>query len=126
MAMAFLGIVCCGRSNLDKNTNIFQCAGNSKLPQAILRVRVFPEELAITFNFAYGVNGQTFVSERLLPGHKNDSRPALTSFYSRKITEISLPADCVCLGDCIRWQKHLGGGLVVPPPHFPHTVRQKP
>ena len=95
---------------MDKNTNIFQCAGNSKLPQAIRQVRIFPEELAVSFNFAYGANGQTFVSERLRSGYENDARPPLPAFYPRKITEIVSPADCVGYGDRVDWQKHFGAG----------------
>ena len=112
---------------LDKNTNVFQCAGNSKLPQAIRRVHIWPEVLAATFNFAYGARGPTFVSERRLPGYENDARPALTAFYPRKITEIVSPADCVAYGDRVGWQNSISGsGLVFPPPNMPHTIGQTP
>ncbi len=109
---------------LDKNTNIFQCAGNSKLSQAIRRVHAFPEVLAVTFNFAYGANGQTFRSDRLLPGYEKDNRPALTSYYSRKVTEILSPVDCVSFGDRVGWQK-FRDLLVIPSPWKVHTVGQK-
>ena len=114
---------------LDKNTNIFQCAGNSKLPRALRYVRFppNPEDLAVIFNFAYGANGQTFVSERRRPGYENDSRPPVTAFYSRKMSEIVSPADCVSYGDRIGWQKHLAGvGLSVGAHWWPHTMGQKP
>ena len=110
---------------LDKNTNIFQCAGNSKLSQAIRRVRIFREQLAVTFNFAYGANGQTFRSDRLLPGIKPSKRPALTSYYSRKVTEILSPVDCVSFGDRVGWQNSFAGGLSFPSSRRPHTVGQK-
>ena len=110
---------------LDKNTNVFQCAGNSKLPQAIRRVHIWPEVLAATFNFAYGANGQTFVSDRLLPGYENEPRPSLTYFYSRKITEIVSPADCVAFGDRVGWLKpSKGSGLILPPYNMAHTIGQ--
>ena len=112
---------------LDKNTNVFQCAGNSKLPQAIRQAR-FPchEVLALTFNFAYGARGPTFVSGRRRPGYENDDRPPLTVFFPRKMSEIVSPADCVTYGDRIAWQKSLAGGLAFPPPNMPHTIGQRP
>ena len=109
---------------LDKNTNIFQCAGNSKLPQAIRRVHAFPEVLAVTFNFAYGANFKTFISERLRPGYENDSRPALTAFYSRKVTEILSPADCVSFGDRVGWQNRRGV-YIIAPSWQAHSVGQR-
>ena len=112
---------------LGKNTNVFQCAGNSRLRWALSHAADTPYDLSSVFNFAYGANGQTFTSERLISGGDRDSiSPA--DFYSRKITEIMSPADCVSYGDRVGWQKHLVGGLIFPPPHalFPHTVGQKP
>ena len=112
---------------LGKNTNVFQCAGNSKLLQAIRQVRVFREELAVTFNFAYGANGQTFTSERLFSGgDRKSNSPA--DFYSRKIQEIVSPTDCVSYGDRVGWQRFSGasGGLVIPSARNSQVVGQRP
>ena len=94
---------------LDKNTNVFQCAGNLPQLQRILR----REDLTATgpfykrrdvheiFNFAYGANPPMLVSERPLPGLEQFSMNDLgwSEFYSRKIREIASPSDCVAFGD---------------------------
>ena len=86
---------------LDKNTNIFQCAGNLSQLQRVIRQDdivkrswVFPT----TFNFAYGANKKTLVSENFLPGREVVVRPSVIKFYSRKMPEIASPADCVGFG----------------------------
>ena len=111
---------------LDKNTNIFQCSGNSKLSRIVhQKIRESrSHDFDKIFNFAYGANGQRFLSERLLPGYENDSRPALTAFYSRKITEIFSPADCVSFGDRVGWQK-FHGVYVFAPSWQAHSVGQR-
>ena len=112
---------------LDKNTNIFQCAGN--LPQLARIVR--REDLhgkgalPIKFNFAYGVNSRMVVSERLLPWRSSVKRPWVTDFYSRKITEIVSPADCVSFGDAVGWQR-AGSDVVIAHPRWGDGMKQHP
>ena len=53
---------------LGKNTNVFQCAGNSRLRWALSHAAITPYDLSSVFNFAYGTNGQTFTSERSISG----------------------------------------------------------
>ena len=114
---------------LGKNTNVFQCSGNSKskLSQAISRFHSWPEQLAGTFNFAYGANGQTFTSERLISGgDRKSNSPA--DYYSRKIQEIVSPVDCVSYGDRVGWQRFIGGGgrVSIPSAGFSQVVGQRP
>lgn len=93
---------------LDKNTNVFQCAGNlPQLQRALRQDNVIPfyySFLPVTFNFAYGMNSELHNWERRLPGYENAARPPPTAFYSRKTTEISSPANCVGFGDRAGWQ----------------------
>ena len=113
---------------LGKNTNVFQCAGNSKLSQAIRRANFWPGELALIFNFAYGANGQTFTSERPISGDrgKYDNSPA--EFYSRKVQEIVSPTDCVSYGDRVGWQRFSGGSgrLAIPFARHAQVIGQRP
>lgn len=66
---------------LDKNTNVFQCAGNLPQLQRILRREdlmangLFHKRRDVheIFNFAYGANPSMLVSERPLPGFEQFS-----------------------------------------------------
>ena len=64
---------------LDRNTNVFQCAGNSRPQGRILS----------SFNFAYGLNDF---------GLRGDS-----SLSSVKLGSVVSPSDCVALGDTAGW-----------------------
>ena len=92
---------------LDKNTNIFQCAGNLPQLQRVIRRDDFHGKhyLPIKFNFAYAINQIMVTSKKLLPWRESVDRPWWSDFYSRKITEIASPADCVSFGDSVGWQR---------------------
>ncbi len=85
---------------LDKNTNVFQCSANLPQLKRIVRGPVhFKEEiLPVKFNFAYGINAGMLESEKLLPWRESVQHPWAPDFYSRKITEIAVPADAVSYG----------------------------
>ena len=87
---------------LDKNTNVFQCAGN--LPQLQRIVRRAGIDTRGAINFAYGANQWVIVSQRFLPW-VNPERPPIfaTDFYSRKMAEIGSPSDCLAFGDRPGW-----------------------
>ena len=95
---------------LDKNTNVFQCAGN--LPQLqrvihrgdMLRKNIIGRILSRKFNFAYAINGPLVTSEKLRPNRETVAHPWTPDFYSRKITEIASPGGAVAFGDSIGWQ----------------------
>ncbi len=83
--------------NLNRDTNIFQCAGNNRVHRMLQKE--IPNEHApkpgewreATFNFAYGVN-MLVVNSHWPSVHKAD--------ISRKISEIVAPSsDCVGFGD---------------------------
>ena len=113
---------------LGKNTNVFQCAGNSRLRWALSHAAKTPFDLSSVFNFAYGANGQTFVSEKLISGGaRRSNSPA--DYYSRKVSEIVSPADCVSYGDLVGWQRFIvGKGFFFPHLHafFPRTLGHRP
>ena len=112
---------------LDKNTNIFQCAGN--LPQLNRVVRredlEWKEFLPVTFNFAYGINQRVAVSENLLPTRDSGRNSHFSDFYSRKVTDVVSPADCVGFGDHISWQK-FHSSVLYPPPWDGHALAAFP
>lgn len=113
---------------LDKNTNIFQCAGN--LPQLKRIVRRDDlhgkSALLIKFNFAYGVNLRMVVSGNRLPNRVSVSRPRPYDFYSRKITEIVSPSDCVSFGDAVGWQQVGSSSVAIVHPRYGNVVSQRP
>ena len=86
---------------LDKNTNIFQCAGNLSFLKRVVRSEDLHGKkfLPIRFNFAYAINADMAVSENRLPWRESVHRPSVSDFYSRKITDVVSPADCVSFGD---------------------------
>ncbi len=90
---------------LDKNTNIFQCAGN--LPELKRIVRSDnphgERHLPAIFNFAYAINRRLVTLEKLLPWRESVVRPGWPDFYSRKITKIASPVDAVGFGDKSGW-----------------------
>ena len=93
---------------LERNTNVFQCAGN--LPQLQRVIRQYDNKsrweiwaLSASFNFAYGANKKALVSEKRLPWREVVVRPSADDFYSRKMSEIVSPADCVGFGDKVGW-----------------------
>ena len=105
---------------LDKDTNIFQCAGNLPQLQRVIRRDDLEEYarrfvLPVTFNFAYGANGKALVSENFLPVREVVVRPSVIEFYSCKMTEISSPVDCVGFGDSPGWQKSASKVAIFPP-----------
>ncbi len=102
---------------LDKNTNIFQCAGN--LPQLKRIVRRDDlhgkRALPVKFNFAYAINEIMVTSERLLPNREFVSRPWVSDFYSRKMPDVVSPADCLSFGDSVGWQWVVSQVAIIPP-----------
>ena len=78
---------------LDRNTNVFQCAGN-RLPQGVFQNR---------FNFSYGWN---------LYGLDGRDRPLLKResvvLSSVKLGSVVSPSDCVSLGDTAGWAFYPG------------------
>ena len=95
---------------LERNTNVFQCAGNLPQLQRVIRrynsgkrshVRIW--DLSASFNFAYAANRKALVSEKRLPWREVVNRPNVSDFYSRKMSEIASPADCVGFGDRVGW-----------------------
>ena len=112
---------------LDKNTNILQCAGNLPQLKRIVRREDLHKKsiLLIKFNFAYGINWNVVVSERRLPWRPNVGRPGPVDFYSRKITEIVSPADCVSFGDAVGWQQ-VGSTVAIIEPRYGNVLSQKP
>ena len=91
---------------LDKNTNIFQCAGNLPQLKHIVRGPVHFKEsiLPIKFNFAYGINSRMVTSERRFHWRSSDSQLGPADFYSRKVTEIAVPVDCLSFGESGGWE----------------------
>ena len=102
---------------LDKNTNIFQCAGNlPQLNRVVRREDLHGKSvLPLTFNFAYGVNWELHNWERRLPWRESVNRPYDSDFYSRKVTDVVSPADCVGFGDRVGWLSS-DSIVVFPPP----------
>ena len=73
---------------LDRNTNVFQCAGN-RLPQGVFQDR---------FNFSYGWNLYG-LDGRLIPFKRGS-----TVLSSVKTGSVVSPSDCVALGDTAGWE----------------------
>lgn len=95
---------------LERNTNVFQCAGEKRLSKVVRlhTQRSRWSDFHKKFNYAYGANGSMLVSERRLDGEygrrKEEEYVAASSdFYSRKVTEIATPGDCVGFGDRPGW-----------------------
>ena len=111
---------------LDRNTNILQCAGN--LPQLNRIVRREDlhgkSALPIKFNFAYGINWNMAVSEKRLPWRTSVARPSVVDFYSRKITDVVSPADCVSFGDSVGWQ-WAGSQVFIAHPRYGNALSQR-
>ena len=64
-------------------------------------------------------------SEKLLPNRASIKRPSWTDFYSRKITEIVSPADCVSFGDAVGWQS-VGSQVAIVHPRYGSGLSQRP
>ena len=114
---------------LGRNTNVFQCAGN--LPQLSRIVRREDlhgkSALPIKFNFAYGINWDMAVSEKRRPNRASVSRPSAVDFYSRKVTEIAVPSDCVSFGDAPGWQQVGSSTVAIVHPRYGNEgVSQRP
>ena len=73
---------------LDRNTNVFQCAGN-RLPQGVFQNR---------FNFSYGWNLYG------LDGRHIPFKRGSTVLSSVKTGSVVSPSDCVALGDTAGWE----------------------
>ena len=112
---------------LDKNTNILQCSANLPQLKRIVRredlhgKRVLP----IKINFAYAINQRMATSERLLPNRESVKRPWVSDFYSRKVTEIASPADCVSFGDSVGWQ-WVGSQVAIIEPRYGNGLSPHP
>ena len=97
---------------LERNTNVFQCLGNTQLSKMLRRYLqpIQPKYHAnyhLRFNHAYGMNGPVFVSERRLDGgHGRRQYDVVADFHSRKVTEIAMPSDCLGWGDRPGWYWH--------------------
>lgn len=88
---------------LERNTNVFQCHGNTQLSKMVRRytkdMRPRFRDFHKRFNHAYGANTDVFVSERRLDGgHGRKQYDVVTDFHSRKMTEIATPSDCLGWG----------------------------
>ena len=89
---------------LERNTNVFQCPGNSQLSKMVRRKLQSIQtkhhaDFHYKFNHAYGANLHVFVSERRLDGgHGRKQYDVVTDFHSRKVTEIATPSDCLGWG----------------------------
>ena len=112
---------------LEKNTNVFQCAGNLPQLKRIVRSENLHEKhiLPIKFNFAYAINEIMVTSEKLRPGRETVERPWVPDFYSRKITEIAAPADCISFGDKVGWQ-WVGSQVAVGEPWYGNAISSWP
>ena len=71
----------------DRNTNVFQCAGN-RLPQGVFPYR---------FNFSYGWNLYG------LDGRHSPFTRESAVLSSVKVGSVVSPSDCVVLGDTAEW-----------------------
>ena len=119
---------------LDKNTNIFQCAGNSKLSQIVhQKMREYRRhDFDKRFNYAYGASPSLLISDRLLSGDViNRKDPSnwiprgAESSYSRKMPDVLSPADCVAFGDGPAWFPRYGR-IEFLPLHLAIPVGQAP
>ena len=92
---------------LGRNTNVFQCAANQpQLSRIVRRADLHGKSaLPIKFNFAYGISWHMAVSENRRSNRTSVQRPSAVDFYSRKVTEILTPADCISFGDAAGWQQ---------------------
>ena len=93
---------------LERNTNVFQCPGNTQLSKMVRRyakdLRPRFRDFHKRFNYAYGANNHVFVSERRLDGgHGRKQYDVVADFHSRKVTEIATPSDCLGWGDRPGW-----------------------
>ena len=77
---------------LDRNTNVFQCAGNSRPQGRILS----------SFNFAYGLN-DVGLNEDSPSSYYHGVSSFPFSRSSVKLGSVVSPADCVSLGDTAGW-----------------------
>ena len=113
---------------LDKNTNIFQCAGNlPQLNRIVRRADLHGKSaLPIKFNYAYGISWDMVTSERRLPWRSGFGRGDWPhDFYSRKVTEIAVPSDAVSHGDTVGWQWY-GAGVAISEPRYGSGLSQRP
>ena len=64
-------------------------------------------------------------SHKLLPGRESVQRPWLDDFYSRKITDVVSPADCLSLGDSVGWQS-VGSQVAIIEPWYGNAIAPLP
>ena len=120
---------------LERNTNVFQCPGNSQLSKMVHQyAQQEPRYSAFhkRFNHAYGANIPVFVSERRLDGgYGRKQYDVVTDFHSRKVTEIATPSNCLGWGDRPGWLWHTSPwsgktSLIFPPWRHVLKVNQLP
>ena len=78
---------------LDRNTNVFQCAGNSR-PQG---------QVLSSFNFAYGLNDVGLTEDSPSSSYHYGVSSSPLSQSSVKLGSVVSPSDCVSLGDTAGW-----------------------
>ena len=112
---------------LDKNTNMLQCAANlPQLSRVVRREDLHGKSvLPIKINFAYAINSAMVISDRLLPWRESVNRPWVVDFYSRKVTEIASPADCLSFGDSVGWQ-WTGSEVAIIAPRYGNGLLPRP
>ncbi len=117
---------------LDKNTNILQCAGNlPQLKRVVRREDLHGKRvLPIKINFAYSINADMVTSDRLFPWRESVNRPSWPDFYSRKVTDVVSPADCLSFGDSVGWS-WIGSQVAIYHPRYgnfllPHPANDFP
>lgn len=112
---------------LEKNANVLQHAGNSRLRWATSHANELSLDLSSVFNFPCSANRQTFTLDRSISGGYRDKYSnSQADFYSRKIQKVVSLVDSVGYGDRIDWQPYIVKGLSFPPPYFPHTIANRP
>ena len=92
---------------LDRNTNVFQCAGNQPKLRRLIQKKLADGNRGLysAFNFAYGINGGVVNQEAPLPPSKHGLHTswAYEKYYTHKTTEIVSPSDWISLGDTSGW-----------------------
>ena len=100
---------------LDRNTNVFQCAGN-RIPQTAFRQSsVFQQ--SVQFNFSYGWNRFGLLGSKDYRLASSFGGNVLTFNHkerSVKMGSVVSPADCVSLGDASGWAPSLLTSLAPP------------
>ena len=88
---------------LDRNTNVFQCAGNQPQLSRFIQT-AWNRDLPSIINFAYGINGRVVNRERPLPTIHQTSYWLLEKYYTHKTTGIVSPSDWISVGDMSSWE----------------------